>query len=113
MCGWAGIWELCYTGYRDLDVEAARMAATLAHRGPYDSGTWSDREAGVALGFRRLSIVDLSPDGHQPMISKTGRYVIAFNGEVYNFASLRERLIALGHHFRGRSDTEVILAAIE
>lgn len=89
------------------------MAQCLAHRGPDDSGEWVDSDAGVALGFRRLAIVDLSPLGHQPMASASGRYEIIFNGEVYNFATLRIELEGLGHRFRGGSDTEVILAAVE
>jgi len=88
------------------------MADQLVHRGPDDSGLWADAEAGVALGFRRLSIVDLSPAGHQPMTSASGRYVVVFNGEVYNFGELRKDLEALGHSFRGHSDTEVMLEAM-
>lgn len=91
------------------------MAARLAHRGPDDSGVWSDVEAGIALGFRRLSIIDVSPAGHQPMQSVSGRYTIVFNGEVYNFASIRKELerAGLAPEWRGHSDTEVILAALE
>jgi asparagine synthase (glutamine-hydrolysing) len=89
------------------------MRDRLAHRGPDDSGVWSDPEAGVCLGFRRLSIIDLSAAGHQPMASATGRYEIVFNGEIYNFESLRRQLQDDGASFRGHSDTEVILAALE
>src|SRR5213592_2441815 len=88
------------------------MANALKHRGPDDAGAWLDPAAGVALGHRRLSVVDLSPLGHQPMQSPTGRYVITFNGEIYNFRALRGDLEKRGHAFRGHSDTEVMLAAI-
>ena len=88
------------------------MADQLIHRGPDDSGVWVDAEAGIALGFRRLAIVDLSPTGHQPMTSSNGRYVMVFNGEVYNFGELRKDLESRGHGFRGHSDTEVMLEAV-
>jgi asparagine synthase (glutamine-hydrolysing) len=106
------------TGFLDLeratapDVMAARvdaMTRTLAHRGPDGEGEWTDAAAGMALGQRRLAIVDLSPAGHQPMLSGNGRLVISYNGEVYNAAELREELAAAGHSFRGHSDTEVIV----
>ena len=85
------------------------MAETLRLRGPDDAGSWCDPDTGIALGFRRLAIVDLSPSGHQPMLSACGRFVIVFNGEIYNHEDLRTELIPLGHHFRGRSDTEVLI----
>ena len=88
------------------------MIATLAHRGPDDSGVWIDPEAGLALGHRRLSILDLSAAGRQPMVSSCERYVITYNGEIYNFPELRQQLEQHGHAFRGHSDTEVLLAAI-
>jgi asparagine synthase (glutamine-hydrolysing) len=116
MCGIAGFVNLFPgAGAEELRATVAAMATTLVHRGPDDAGVWVDPAAGVALGFRRLAILDLSPGGHQPMASASGRYVIVFNGEVYNFAELRQELEATGVApvFRGRSDTEVILAAVE
>lgn len=115
MCGLTGIFSLARDWAADaLSATVREMADALVHRGPDDHGTWVDASAGIALGFRRLSILDLSPLGHQPMESPSGRYVIAFNGEVYNFATLRSELEAMGGEaFRGRSDTEVLLRAIE
>src|SRR5512144_1649128 len=88
------------------------MSDSIRHRGPDDSGAWTDAESGIALGFRRLAILDLSPTGHQPMQSADERFVMVFNGEIYNFASLRDELLGLGHAFRGTSDTEIMLAAV-
>ena len=87
------------------------MTATLFHRGPDDGDTWRDEDARLALGHRRLSIIDLSQAGRQPMISANGRLAIVYNGEVYNFAELRTELMRQGCGFRGHSDTEVILEA--
>jgi asparagine synthase (glutamine-hydrolysing) len=86
------------------------MAAALSHRGPDDSGVWTEPAVGVGLGHQRLAIVDLSPTGHQPMLSASGRYVIAFNGEIYNHRELRREL---QQPWRGQSDTETLLASIE
>ncbi len=93
----------------------ARMQQTMFLRGPDDGGEWVDSDAGVALGFRRLAILDLSPAGHQPMASASERYVIVFNGEVYNSERLRRELSEAGFSpdFRGHSDTEVMLACFE
>ncbi len=91
-----------------LADQARRMAESLKHRGPDDSGAWVDALAGVGIGHQRLSIIDLSAQGAQPMQSGNGRYVIAYNGEVYNFTELRQELQRRGHAFRGHSDTEVI-----
>ncbi|PYO04352.1 MAG: asparagine synthase (glutamine-hydrolyzing) [Gemmatimonadetes bacterium] len=113
MCGLAGFF--CTGNHRpdEMRVIASRMADAIVHRGPDDSGVWVDSGAGIALGFRRLAIVDLSAQGHQPMRSSSGRYIIIFNGEVYNHQRLRRELESSGCSFRGHSDTEVILAAFE
>ncbi len=114
MCGFAGF-LVTREGRRpdQIATTVRHMADAVRHRGPDDAGDWVDEAAGIALGFRRLSIVDLSPLGHQPMVSSTGRYVIAFNGEIYNFPELRQELSQRGSTFAGHSDTEVILSAFE
>lgn len=89
------------------------MTASLVHRGPDDSGLWVDGNAGIALGFRRLAILDLSEQGRQPMQSAAGRYAVVFNGEIFNHRALRKELESRGARFRGHSDTEVMLAAFE
>lgn len=111
MCGLTGYWD----GKKGHAPEAALdilrgMTQALQHRGPDDEGHWQDPEAGVGLGFRRLSILDLSPEGHQPMQAHSGRHVLVFNGEIYNFLELRAEL---GGPWRGHSDSEVALEAIE
>jgi asparagine synthase (glutamine-hydrolysing) len=114
MCGLAGFWEQGGPA-TPLEAVAARMAACIRHRGPDDGGVWVDPDAGIALAHRRLSIIDLSSAGHQPMHSAGGRYVLAYNGEVYNHLELRARLDAEGRApaWRGHSDTETLLACIE
>ncbi len=114
MCGFAGFVTADGIERDSLAQIAGSMASTLAHRGPDDSGTWVDPECGIALGHTRLAIVDLSPAGHQPMRSSNGRYVIAYNGEIYNFGELRRDLEQAGEApaWRGHSDTEVLLALI-
>jgi asparagine synthase (glutamine-hydrolysing) len=109
MCGIAGVLTSAGGAREPLERNATAMADSIAHRGPDDQGVWCDPEAGVALTHRRLSIVDLSPAGHQPMMSANGRFVITYNGEVYNFHELRAELEARGALFKGHSDTEVIL----
>ncbi len=85
------------------------MTDTMLHRGPDAGDVWCDDDAGMALGHRRLSIIDLSPAGAQPMVSSCGRFVISYNGEVYNADELRPELEAAGRRFRGHCDTEVIV----
>ncbi|HEX9881536.1 MAG TPA: asparagine synthase (glutamine-hydrolyzing), partial [Hyphomicrobium sp.] len=113
MCGIAGF---IGGGRHDgrADLVARHMADAIARRGPDDHGVWVDRDAGAALAHRRLSIVDLTPAGHQPMLDRTGRYAITFNGEIYNHAELRVELEHAGvaPGWRGHCDTEVLLEAI-
>lgn len=114
MCGLAGFVQL------GGDVAKSKqtlelMADALRHRGPDDMGSFADPRTGYYVGFRRLSIIDTSPSGHQPMSSASGRFVLAMNGEIYNFPELRERVVGRepNWNFRGHSDTEVLLACIE
>ena len=115
MCGLTGFVSRPGGDSAALTMLARRMAAQIRHRGPDDAGEWIDAAAGIAFAHRRLSIIDLSPQGHQPMASQHGRYVIAYNGEIYNHAQLRAQLSAADPNvrWRGHSDTEVALAAIE
>jgi asparagine synthase (glutamine-hydrolysing) len=115
MCGFTGILNTHSVIHTEsLETSITRMTNTLHHRGPDDGGIWVSSETGVALGHRRLSIVDLSPQGHQPMFSVDGRFVIVFNGEIYNYQTIRDELEKTGAapNWRGHSDTEVMLAAI-
>ncbi|MDP3223371.1 MAG: asparagine synthase (glutamine-hydrolyzing), partial [Rubrivivax sp.] len=116
MCGLTGFWQRAPIEPGQARDLVLRMAARIAHRGPDDHGAWVDVQAGIALGHRRLSIVELSAAGHQPMASASGRYVIAYNGEIYNHDELRSRLEREAGHalpWRGHSDTETLLAAID
>lgn len=111
MCGITGFLSL---NFDDLNQQhLTSMTDTMQHRGPDDAGVWLDPHTGIGLGQRRLAIVDLSPAGHQPMHAADGRYVIAFNGEIYNHQKLRHELdkANLAPHWRGHSDTETLLAA--
>lgn len=118
MCGITGYIQTASAGAdasTTTDGEAIlwSMADGLQHRGPDDSGVWFDPATGVGLGHRRLSILDLSPLGHQPMASPSGRYIIVYNGEIYNYQELMQALGSLGCTFRGHSDTEILLNAFE
>lgn len=116
MCGLTGFWLTDTRQSSDrMANQASRMAAALNHRGPDDAGTWVDETIGLALGHRRLSILDLSAAGHQPMHSATGRFTIVFNGEIYNHLEIRSVLEQQGRapNWQGHSDTETILAAFE
>lgn len=113
MCGIAGFWRPSGTNADTATAALHRMTDALAHRGPDADGHWHDTDRGIALGHRRLSIVDLSPTGAQPMRSRSGRFTTVFNGEIYNFRRLRDELSAKGVQFRGTSDTEVMLAGFE
>jgi asparagine synthase (glutamine-hydrolysing) len=113
MCGFAGILTAAPLRREALEAIAETMSAQIAHRGPDDSGCWSEPGAGIAFGFRRLAIIDLSAQGHQPMRSHSGKYTLVFNGEIYNYQALRRRLEVDGWRFNGQSDTEVICAAFE
>lgn len=113
MCGLAGFFSPEPIHFNPRDA-LLKMGNSLKHRGPDDSGIWLNLDSGLGFAHQRLSILDLSKEGHQPMVSARGRYVIVYNGEVYNFSEIKAELTSLGClSWRGRSDTEVILAAIE
>ena len=112
MCGFSGfIDEVPSLPSSEWPAMLGRMGEAIVHRGPDDSGVWIDANAGIGLSHRRLSVLDLSPAGHQPMVSASGRYVIAFNGEIYNHLDLRRQSGDRG--WRGHSDTETLLAGFE
>ena len=110
MCGITGFWGEA-SSPRDLVM---RMTEQIRARGPDDVGTWFDPTNHLAIGHRRLSILDLSTAGHQPMISPCGRYVLIYNGEIYNHIDIRVELECkqFGYQWRGHSDTEILLAAL-
>ncbi len=119
MCGLTGFWSF---STQEPERVVKRMTETLNHRGPDDSGVWVDDDAGIYLGHRRLSILDLTLAGQQPMLSNCGRYVLVFNGEIYNHKTIRKELEAdLAYSeltdrgnitWRGHSDTETLLMSI-
>jgi asparagine synthase (glutamine-hydrolysing) len=115
MCGFVGIVQQVEQNYEQMQRNLRCMSDILAHRGPDGEGIWIDTEAGVGFGHRRLAVIDLSAAGHQPMISNSERYIISYNGEIYNFISIKKELDSAGSElsWRGHSDTEVILAAVE
>ncbi len=111
MCGIAGFWQTKGLAKKDAGRFGEAMARAIETRGPDDSGVWADTDAGIVLAHRRLSILDLSEAGHQPMFSHSGRFAITFNGEIYNHPELREQLSHVP--WRGRSDTETLLAGFD
>jgi asparagine synthase (glutamine-hydrolysing) len=114
MCGIAGFFDRSAgTGTMEAELLAGRMIDALGHRGPDDRGVWADAETGIALGHRRLSIIDLSPAGHQPMLSSAGRYGLTYNGEIFNWQDLRAELPPPPGGYRGHSDTEILLRGCE
>lgn len=113
MCGITGFWNGKGVALGEAHEILGDMCHRMALRGPDDEGLWVEPSAGVGMGFRRLAIVDLTPMGHQPMRSESERFTITFNGEIYNAPEIREELLKTGHTFRGHSDTEVMLAAME
>jgi asparagine synthase (glutamine-hydrolysing) len=113
MCGLVGFLDPNRRGDPASGAVVRAMADRLAHRGPDDAAVWTDPEVGLALGFRRLAILDLSPTGRQPMLSASGNYVMVYNGEIYNYRELRDELSSVqGVAWRGHSDSEVLLAAV-
>lgn len=113
MCGLAGFFDLSVSTTTDVALDSVRaMADALRHRGPDGDGQWVDAQAGIALGHRRLSIIDLSQGGRQPMASNDGRIVVSYNGEIYNYQVLRQELEGAGVTFSSESDTEVLVEAV-
>ena len=115
MCGLAGIWSNNILKTDDIKISLNKMSKSIKHRGPDSQGVWVDGSCGLGFAHQRLSIIDLSDAGNQPMVSNSGRYVIAFNGEIYNHMDLRYSIKKKNIDFpwRGSSDTETLLASIE
>src|SRR5678816_3740138 len=113
MCGFAGWFDSSRSvGHDCLRSVALEMNDALRHRGPDSAGDWVSSDLSLAIGHRRLAILDLSPAGHQPMLTPDDRFVLSYNGEIYNHATVREELSTHGWTFRGHSDTETLLYAI-
>ena len=114
MCGFAGIYkkETNRQDARQIQLVLNRMISAVHHRGPDGVGIWSDTDSGIGLAHKRLSIIDLSPTGGQPMESHCQRYIISYNGEIYNYKNIRDDLENRNIRFRGTSDTEVLLESI-
>jgi len=116
MCGISGVFiKNKQSQLTQLEAVVSEMKAAITHRGPDDSGIWCDYQSGIALAHNRLSIIDLSASGHQPMVSSSGRYVISFNGEIYNFNEIRKEITSENENvsWHGNSDTEVLLNCID
>lgn len=114
MCGIVGFWEQSGgNSQKKLEATVKKMSAMITERGPDDSGVWANAKDGIAIAQQRLSIIDLSRAAHQPMLSKNERYVISYNGEIYNFKEIRESLKAKGVGFKSESDTEVLVEACD
>jgi asparagine synthase (glutamine-hydrolysing) len=114
MCGIVGYFAPSGYDFKDSRVIIEKMTSSISHRGPDDFGYWFNFEDGIVFGHRRLSIIDLTNAGHQPMTSKNGRYILIFNGEIYNHLDIRKKLLKSGHqNWQSRTDTETLLVAIE
>ena len=113
MCGIAGFWDLNKKSSKDLDLNIKKMTNCLYSRGPDDKGFWIDKKDCIALGHRRLSILELSKLGKQPMFSRNKRFIIIYNGEIYNYLEIKEELKKEGKSFKSNCDTEVLIEAID
>ena len=113
MCGIAGLVNSRITDSHDLVSTVSAMASAIDYRGPDDQGNWTDARYGVGLAHQRLAIIGLTNHGHQPMLSASRRFVMVFNGEIYNYKELKVELSTMGHQFHGHSDSEVLLACVE